>query len=122
LDSLAFSNANLQANKPTLILYFNSECDHCQYEAEAISQNVNKFENVNLLWVSYESLSIIRQFANTYKLASYPNIHFTKINHKAILSTFGSVSIPHIFIYDKDDKLLKEYKGETKVEALLKYL
>ncbi len=32
------------------------------------------------------------------------------------------LSIPHIFIYGSDKKLRKEFKGETKAEAILKYL
>ncbi|WP_460908117.1 hypothetical protein [Spirosoma areae] len=35
---------------------------------------------------------------------------------------FGPTSVPHIFIYGPDRQLRKEYKGETKIDALLQYL
>ncbi|MFM7853102.1 MAG: hypothetical protein ACKO96_14580 [Flammeovirgaceae bacterium] len=47
---------------------------------------------------------------------------FAKINTEVVFDTFGSVSIPHIFIYDNEHKLIKEFKGETKMEAILQYL
>jgi len=122
IDGLTFRKGNLKANTATIILYFNSECKHCQYEAESISQNAAKFEHANLLWVSYETIPSISQFAKSYNLLNYPNIYFTKIDHEDVYQTFGSVTIPHIFIYDKNSILVKEYKGETKMEALLKYL
>ncbi len=122
LDSIAFAHDNMLADKPTIILYFNSECEHCQYEAESIYQNVEQFTSANLLWVSYEDIAMIRQFAETYKLTNYPNIHFTQIALEAVMSSFGSLRIPHIFIYDRDDSLVKEYKGEVKVETLLYWL
>jgi hypothetical protein len=35
---------------------------------------------------------------------------------------FGPTSVPHLFIYGPDKELRKEFKGETKIDALLKYL
>lgn len=35
---------------------------------------------------------------------------------------FGKSGVPASFIYDKNGKLVKQFKGEVKVEALLKYL
>ena len=35
---------------------------------------------------------------------------------------FGKSGIPASFIYNKQGKLVKQFKGEVKVNALLKYL
>jgi hypothetical protein len=35
---------------------------------------------------------------------------------------FGISSFPTIFIYNKEGELLKQYKGETKMEAILKLI
>ena len=50
------------------------------------------------------------------------NIHFAKINQADAYNTFGSLAVPQIFIYGADGVLIKEFKGETKMEAVLQYL
>lgn len=72
--------------------------------------------------MSSENISIIKKTSEDFGLAGLTNIHFTKINARDVFDTFGSVSVPHVFIYGKDSKLIKEFKGETKVEAILKYI
>jgi hypothetical protein len=72
--------------------------------------------------VSSEFIKEIKSFSIKYRLNDEPNVTFTKINPEDVYNTFGSVFIPHIFIYGKDRKLIKEFKGETKVEAILQYL
>jgi hypothetical protein len=50
------------------------------------------------------------------------NIKFLKINRDNVFENFGPLSTPHILIYNEDSKLVKEFKGETKIEAILQYL
>lgn len=49
-----FSNQDLKADTPTVFLYFNSECEHCQSRAEQIRDNVKKFANAQLVFISFE--------------------------------------------------------------------
>lgn len=109
--------------QPLAIIFFNSECEHCQYEMREINQKQSLFLNKKLILLSSENISTIIKASEDFGLAHYlPNIHFAKINDEDVFSTFGSVSVPHIFIYDEDGRLIKEFKGETKVEAIAKYL
>ncbi len=50
LDSTVFSATDL-AERKTILVYFNSTCEHCQYEAGEISKHIDKFANMNLLVV-----------------------------------------------------------------------
>jgi peroxiredoxin len=109
-------------NKPIVLIYFNSECGHCQYEAKDVKNNIDAFNHANLLFMSSEPLVKIKAFADTYSLTAYQNIHFTKINTEHAAATFGTLAVPHVFIYGLDNKLIKEFKGETKAEAIIKYL
>lgn len=118
LDSLHFKFPS----SALAIIFFNSGCEHCQYEMKEIKQKQSLFVNKELVLLSSENISAIRKASQDFQLANQPNIHFTKINPEEVFSTFGSIGVPHIFIYDKDHKLVKEFKGETKVEAIAKYL
>ncbi len=107
---------------PTIIILFNTTCEHCQYEATEIKKSITSFSQLSILMVSSEPIKTIKAFSKEYGLSNEASVTFAKINRDDVYETFGSVSIPHIFIYGKDRKLIKEFKGETKIEAILKYL
>jgi thioredoxin-related protein len=106
---------------PTIILFFNPDCDHCQYEAKAILVHQSDFVNTNFWWVTTVDSSAINDFSKKYHLDKLSKHYFAKLPVEKVVETFGSVSVPHIFIYDKTGVLQKEFRGETKIEALLKY-
>ena len=106
---------------PTIILFFNPDCDHCQYEAKAILEHQSDFKTTNFWWVTTVDSSAINTFSKKYHLDKLPKHFFAKLPAEKVVQTFGSVSVPHIFIYDKAGVLQKEFRGETKIEALLTY-
>jgi len=108
-------------NTPTIILFFNPDCDHCQYEAKSILEHKSDFVNTNFWWVTTVDSSAINDFSKKYHLDKLPKHFFAKLPAEKVVQTFGSVSVPHIFIYDKAGVLQKEFRGETKMEALLTY-
>jgi hypothetical protein len=113
---------SLQQKTPTAIIYFNTDCDHCQYEATQIKKNILKFRNAQILMLSIEPLTNIRTFITKYRLENLDNLRVGQISGKTAVETFGFKSVPHILIYNAESQLVKEYKGETKIEAILKYL
>lgn len=123
ISTFEWIGSNPKPNKfATIILFFHPECEHCQYEAQAITENQKEFEHVNLWWISIADSIVIDTFAQKYHLKSLPNTYLAHLDATKVEKVFGSISIPHIFIYDDKHHLQKEFKGETKVEALLKYL
>jgi peroxiredoxin len=122
LDSLAYTSQNISPNKAILLLRFNSECEHCQYQAEQIYKNVSKFNDYQILWISSERLAKIRAFGKKYGLTDYPFMHLLKTDNQYFYDTFGTSTTPAVFIYNANYQLVKQYSGEVKVETLLKYL
>lgn len=122
IDSTDFDNSKIRSNKPSVLIYFNSECQFCQQGAKEIKKNITNFKDANLLMISTEPLSKISAFAKDYNLTNDSQVQFLHINEEDIFDTFGAVSVPSIFIYGTDQKLIKHYKGETKIEAILQYI
>ncbi|WP_159102642.1 TlpA family protein disulfide reductase [Flectobacillus major] len=106
----------------TIVLFFHPECQHCQYEAKTITEKQKEFVGVNLWWISFADSSSIKTFGKKYALETHPHSYLAYLEAEKVTQVFGSISIPHIFIYDHEYTLQKEFKGETKVEALLKYV
>lgn len=117
-----FNNQDIKINTPILFIYFNSECEYCNEEAEMIKENVEKFQNVQLIFVSFEKPEFIKTFATKHQLTSYDNIHFLWDNKVTFSTTFDVNSLPCLVLYDKNQKLIEKIKGQTKTKILLKKL
>lgn len=122
IHSMDSVSLRLPINKNLILVFFNSSCEHCQYELNEIKRNISKFKDINLFLMSSENIIDIKAAGQFYGLNEYKNIHFVKINSEDIFTSFGQLSVPHIFIYESGGNLIKEFKGETKISAILKYL
>ena len=105
-----------------LVIYFNTTCDHCQYEAQEIYKNKEKFSKTQILFVSDESNATLQAFQDKYKLAELPNLSVLEDKNKVFGKAFGVTSIPSIFVYDADKNLKKHLQGGVKIELILKIL
>lgn len=106
--------------KPTVVIYFSPACEHCQYEATEISRHADRFERANTLLITPESsVDKVEAFALTYHLNEVDNLSILLDKDKQFIRHFGTAVFPAVFIYGPDRKLVKYYKGEIKIEAIL---
>lgn len=106
--------------KPVVIMYFNSECEHCQYETQALKKHIAQFAHAQILMLSNEPLAKLKTFAQSYGLTGIANLQIAQIPANKSFDTFGFTSVPSLFIYNKNQQLIKQFKGETKIEAVIK--
>lgn len=121
LDSVATSNKFITKGKPVCIFYFNADCEYCEYEATAINKNIKLFKSTQIVLVSFNTIKEIKDFQKEYNL-NFPNITFLQDPKHEFKTWFGKTNIPAVFIYNSKHQLVKEYHGETKIEAITKYL
>lgn len=118
--SLGGSTKGLEkSNKPTVIFFFNPECEHCQAEAKLVSKHKADFGTAKVYFLSSESIESIRNFSQIYYLESF---EVGQVDYINVAYPMGVNTFPMCFIYSPEGKLLKQYKGEVKIEAITKYL
>ncbi len=117
-----FTNQNIIKNTPTIFIYFNSECEFCNEEAEMIEQNIEKFSAFQLIFVSFEKPDLIKSFAVKHKLNNYDKVNFLSDTQVSFAPTFDVKSLPCLVLYDKNQQLIEKIKGQIKPEILLKKL
>lgn len=122
LDSLVFSNYDLEPNFSTIFVYFNSDCDYCHNEARSIKESLHKFKNTQIVFVSTEPLMTIEQFSKQYLFAPKSWVYFVQDNNNVFTNTFNAKTIPYTLIYDKNSQLLKQHKGQYSAKGILKVL
>lgn len=117
-----FKNTDLNGSQSCLLMYFHPDCEHCQYEASQFAPNMKELYPYQILMISSDSIQNIKKFEEKYHLNEMDNIvmlHDPKFDFEKI---FGTKIIPTNFIYDRNQKLKKIFKGEVKIEAILKNL
>ena len=106
--------------QPTVIVYFHPECEHCQYEASEIGKQAERFGKVNMIMVTPDdSTKRVEDFAIKYRLWEVDNLAILLDRKNQFKNQFGASVIPSVFIYSSNKKLLKMYKGETKIDAII---
>ncbi|RYZ31471.1 MAG: redoxin domain-containing protein [Sphingobacteriales bacterium] len=108
--------------RTNVIILFNPDCEHCQYEAAEISKNGDAFKQADVWMLTTEKPARVRAFTKQFGLDTLANVCVGILTPDELYKTFGPTAVPHLFIYGPDGNLRKEYKGETKLEAILKYL
>lgn len=119
LEGNLFKNENLPNNKPVLFVYFNSECDFCNREAEMIQQNLEKLKNTQIVFISFEEVDKIKEFGQKHNLLQHDNIDFIADSKATFASTFDIKSLPCLVLYDKERNLIEKIKGQVKIETVL---
>lgn len=106
----------------SVIILFNTDCDHCQHEAEEINNKADVFKNYQLYFIAADSIHIIQKFSEKYGLADNANVHFGRAEYNDVFTNFGSVPTPAIYIYSRERKLVKSFLGQTQIEEIQKFL
>ena len=122
LNGANYSNLSLPKEKTIVFIYLYSECEFCQHEAENISENLDIFKNVQLIFVSTEPIETSKQFAKQYNLNNKQNIILLYDNLDTFSSLFDAKSIPYVLIYDQNQKLIKKHKGQLNAKGILRAL
>jgi peroxiredoxin len=105
-----------------ILIFFLTDCEHCQREAGSIKEKIEAFKNYTLYFISNEKASSIKEFSEKYQLSDLPNVKFGKTELSMIIRNFGAIPTPSMYIYSADRKLAKEFKGETSIEEIVKSL
>lgn len=121
-DLSPFTAESLSSEIPVCIFYYNADCEHCQYEATALQKNIDAFRHVQVLMISTNHPEQTKRFADTYKLSGINTISWVYDKDLNFYKWFGKAVAPSVYIYGSKHQLLKIYRGEVKIETVLKHL
>jgi len=96
----------------TTLIYFNSECEHCQRQLLDISKNIDIFNNQKLILISSQEPCDVLNYLIEHDLSDY----YVNTKIENIYDTFEG-NIPQTFIYEKN--LLKQhFIGATSINII----
>ena len=121
LNSQRFTKESFDDKRTKFILYFNSECEHCEKQAKWISKEIELFSHLEMVFVSHEEMNAIKRFRDLHNF-NQENITFLQDARLTFFNKFGTETFPSILIYNKKGELIQNFEGETKVEKLLEFI
>lgn len=121
-DEEPFSITDFASGSPLLIIYFNSTCEMCKIELNALQERITEFEQINLLLVSSQEREELVGFGAEYPFVSEPNTKLVLDEEMHLSAYLGVKAVPSIFCYDLKGELIANYQGPVKLDILLNKL
>ena len=118
-DSSLFFKDDLKQHRPTIIIYFSPECEHCKKLTGLILEHIKEFKKTQIVMISPLPLSKIKEFYSEQHIDEYPSIKMGKDELYFFGGYFKAHYIPFIATYDKKGALIKGWEGGTTINDLL---
>ncbi|MGB4958735.1 MAG: redoxin domain-containing protein [Saprospiraceae bacterium] len=108
--------------KFSVIIFFNPSCHICIEEMKSIRKRIDEFKETEIIFVSDVTKDSLVQYVQLQDFMDQANIFVVADTSRVITDYFRISIIPSIFIYDDAGRLVKHFQGETKIDAIIKYL
>ena len=120
--------------KPTVLIFFGPDCEHCQSEARELREQGASLSGARVVMLSAAPISALKTFVQTYQLGNpavaggpasgraVPDFRVAHIDRQVARETFGFSSVPDVLIYHADGTLSHRFKGETSIAAIARHL
>ncbi len=118
-----FSATELPKGKPTILIYFDPECEHCQKLMTEFFKKINEFKKAEIVMVTYKPVNEVAAFEKMHSTKKYNNIIVgTEGLAFYLRDYYGLMVMPFTALYDKKGNLSHSYIKETPVDDLISRL
>lgn len=102
-----------------LIVLVDPGCDHCDFEIDEIIRDADKFRNAAILFISPNPIEELKKYQQKIEGAGLANIKIGSLRSEELYKHFNGNSFPEIYLYGKDNQLIKKFGGETPSGVIL---
>ena len=118
-STVKYTKESLPKNRPTLIMLFSPDCEHCQHHAEQIFANKEALKNINIVMVTSSPIYRMKEFAETYRLNEMENVVVAKDPYYLLIGFYEIKGLPYMAMYDKKGKLIQTFEGSLGIDKIL---
>lgn len=121
LDSATYlTKEDLKKHRPTLVMFFSPDCDHCKHQTESILSNVDKFKDIEIVMATYQPFGELKDFNTHYRLFEHPNFKLGRDEKFFFVPFYRIRNLPYLALYDKRGNLITTFEGTQKIDTVLK--
>lgn len=115
-----FNTYNIKPGRPTLIIYFGPDCDHCKQMLEGFKPEMDKLKDIDIYLVSFAPVIAINIYNSVNHWEQYSNVKLLGSDFRFFFPGFyGVSSVPNVVLYDKKKKFVKLWVGGASVREIL---
>lgn len=105
-EDAAVSNKDIPKGKPLMLIYFRSDCDHCEHTAQMLKTSAGQYP-VMIWMVSAEPIPTLRTFEDMMGLYDIANLRVMQDHTQSMHRWFDFTKLPFIALFDKNGKQLQ---------------
>lgn len=117
-DNSKYNTNQIAGGRYTVIMYFRTDCIHCQKETADIVKAGESLKDINIILLTPKGLGDIKQYVNIFKLDNFANIQVAFDERLDFMKYFRPTNIPYLVIYNGQNKLYRIYEGIVPVDSL----
>jgi peroxiredoxin len=121
MENTPVSNKDIPKGKALMLIYFRSDCDHCEHTAQQLKINATKYP-VTIWMISAEPIPTLRTFEEMMGLLDFDNLSVLQDHSQSMHKWFDFTKLPFVVLYDKAGKQLKIFDELPSADAVKKTL
>jgi thiol-disulfide isomerase/thioredoxin len=112
--------ANLQKNKPVMLIYFAPDCSHCQKLITDMKPVMKSFKDIQVVMITFSDIRMVKSFQSDYGLTAWPNFILGTEGYTYTVQRYYQLKhTPYIAIYDHKGKLVQAYEKVPEIKDLV---
>jgi len=120
-DLSKYGTKDLDKSLPVLFMYFSPTCPECQEMTEVIISHLAELKPIQIVMISFESVTAIKSFALKYKTDLHDNLVIgTEGNTFLFPKNFHIEKLPFLVFYDNKGKLVLKYNSKMPAQDFIK--
>ena len=121
LDDTPFTRNDITAGKKSMVILFDTSCEHCQHEMEDIGSRYADFKDINFYLVSLDDKPEITGFMQTFgkELNGKDNVTVLQDKDHLFIPKFLPTKYPAMYIYSAKQQLIEYIGGQKDVEDVI---
>lgn len=101
-----------------VVILFHSRCGHCHAQLDRMAENVTLLQRPVYLLTPEDTLPAADIRGRWSKLTAHPDVRWATVDPDVFLRDFGTLVTPAIFVFGPDGRLVRKFRGETKLSAI----
>jgi len=122
IESDTIQPAVLYNDMYSVIVFFNSHCDFCKLELSSFKKHSSEIENIQFAFISSQPVDTLRNLKTKFDFSEMVGVGIYYAEETKIKEAFGTFGVPSMFVYDTDNKLVKQFNGFTRINEILQVI
>jgi len=114
-----FTKAEIPEKKQVLFILFDPDCSHCQHETEEIIAHRDEMKNIEIVMVTMQTLTKMKDFISNYKLNELSNVVVGKDIYFFMPSFYMIHNLPFLALYNRKGELINAYEGSIPIPKII---